>query len=216
MFCCRNTIVHLLFRDAEPSRLGKVRAAHLPQEYRLAQFVSNISHPHYSWTDKRPACDWEYVRCDSDYRVSVIAFANPPFSGGPAGLAGNLLWRYMPDTTLNCTTAFQRLLTGTLPIAYLPASLINLSIARGKHFGSVDLTMLPPEIQDLRIQENQFSGTLDLTSLPTSLGYLSLSNNRFVGPVDFSKLPDSIKHIELRGNQVYATSSVPSLVDFRF
>ena len=148
---------------------------------------------------------------EADFRGSTHHF-----SGGPAHLAGNLLWRYMPDTTVKCTTKSQPLLKGTLPIAYLPASLISLNIARCMHSGSADLTVLPPEIQDLRIQENQFSGALDLTSLPTNLEYLALSNNFFEGPVDFSKLPDSVKDIELRGNQVYAISSVPSFVDFRF
>ena len=72
--------------------------------------------------------------------------------------------------------------TGTVNLANLPPSMVELWFKDNAFNGPVDLTHLPPSMVELHLDNNAFNGPVDLAHLPPSMVELGLGNNAFNGP----------------------------------
>jgi len=88
-------------------------------------------------------------------------------------------------------------LSGSLPIEWLPLSVVYFSVLWNILTGTIDLTCLPDGLVTLTLSSNSFFGYIDLISLPSGLKDLSLNNNNFSCEANFDHLPSSIEHLSV-------------------
>ena len=213
IYCGMFVLIRLSAVDGS-SRPSKVRGTVLPQEYTLAQFVSNLTDKELTWSEETPACEWKYVECNPDKQVVSLEWSNTfldsAFSDYPS-VQGQVLWEFIPNT-LRVFRACRQGLTGPVKLSLLPPQLrifvINLNLCDG----TLDLTLLPCDLKNLTLNSNKFVGEIDLTRLPASLQNLDLHNNRLHGKLDLAKLPEALIVLRLSDNYFDIPESIPDLV----
>ena len=102
------------------SRIAKVSAANLPQEYHLVRLLAEVHNLDESWSLDTPACEWEGVGCNEREEVSRMEWGQLDLSG-----AMNLI--YLPHSLYDFD-ARQNALEGAVPLTRLPSELRSLAI----------------------------------------------------------------------------------------
>mmetsp|Transcript_43193 Transcript_43193/g.60589 ORF Transcript_43193/g.60589 Transcript_43193/m.60589 type:complete len:300 (+) Transcript_43193:37-936(+) len=176
------------------SRIAKVSAANLPQEYLLVRLLAEVNNLDESWSLHTPACEWEGVSCNEREEVSHVRWTQRDLSG-----TMNLI--YLPHSLYDFDVC-QNALEGTAPLTRLPSELRSLTLYENRFAGELDLIFLPLCFEDLTLNDNRFNGTVCLTSLPVNMRNVNLSENRLTGPLDLTLLPPNICQVYLSGNQL--------------
>ena len=211
--------VHLA--DTSTTRLGRVTAGVLPQEYQLAKLIQNISNPRPSWSAQIHACNWHGVTC-VDQRVREISWSANPFGYSPP-LSGSLDVIHLPDSvtkffvshqglkgevtlghlppTLSDISVWNNLFSASLDLPALPPSMRQVDMGKNKFVGNICLSELPVEIEKLDLCHNSLTGGLELNALPHGMQILSLHHNLFSGLIDFMHLPRSLFCLDVRCNE---------------
>ena len=93
-------------------------------------------------------------------------------------------------------------LSGTLDLAYLPTSIVRLSLGSNAFTASINLERLPERMEYLDISENKLSGSLKLDSLPDTLTLFNARGNQFSGSVDLIRLQAAMENLFLGSNRL--------------
>ena len=155
------------------SRIAKVSAANLPQEYQLVRLLEKVHNLDESWSLHTPACEWKGVSCNERQEVSHVRWS-------VLDLSGTMNLVHLPHS-LNNFDVPGSALEGTVPLTRLPSELRSLALYENRFAGELDLTSLPYCFEDLTLHSNRFNGTVCLTSLPASMQSVNLCENRLTG-----------------------------------
>ena len=189
------------------SRLGKARAQ-LPEEYNLAQFLSDVDNTHPSWNRDTPVCEWDRVRCNARGEILRIGWTSLSLSGTPRwvhlssikcteiflannNLLGQIVLKWLPPNII-IFSGRENKFGGSINLDELPEQLDTLHLGRCNLHGSISLHALPAAFMLLHLEHNKLSGCLDFRALPSTIKVLNFSNNNFSGPVDLQNLPYNI------------------------
>ena len=187
---------NVLNKDAShtAARLGRVSAA-LPQEYKLLQFIENVSNRHTSWEADIPACEWHGVTCNEEGKVVKINWAMYK-------LEGTLEWKHLPDTILELHMESNNLF-GSIVFEDLPPHLEYLSLGTNHFTGGVNLQAMPKTMKDLLIGNNELSGSVSFCNLPDNLSFLYLADNRELsGTLLLSNLPTKLEKVYINRTKI--------------
>jgi len=176
------------------SRIAKVSAANLPQEYLLVRLLAEVNNLDESWSLHTPACEWEGVSCNEREEVSRVEW-------GQLDLSGTMNLIHLPHSLYDFAVSGNAL-EGTVPLTRLPSELRSLTLYENRFAGELDLIFLPLCFEDLTLNDNRFNGTVCLTSLPVNMRNVNLSENRLTGPLDLTLLPPNISRVYISGNQL--------------
>ena len=189
------------------TRLGKPRAK-LPEEYYLAQFLSDVDNTHPSWNTDTPVCEWDRVECDARGEIRRIDWSALSLSGIPGWmhlenvkcrslsisdnrLRDEIVLEWLPPN-IRFFIGSGNTFGGFLRLESMPEQLETLQLDRCSLHGTISLHSLPPVFRSLQVGHNQLSGSLDFGALPLTIKGFILSDNNFSGPVDFRILPQNI------------------------
>uniref|UniRef100_A0A7S4KNG2 Leucine-rich repeat protein n=1 Tax=Paramoeba aestuarina TaxID=180227 RepID=A0A7S4KNG2_9EUKA len=100
---------------------------------------------------------------------------------------------------------------GTIPLEWLPSTIITLKIHRNALSGSLNLTHLPPCMTRLTANDNQFRGEISLESLPDTLEELNVSCNELSGTINVTKLPQKLNSLFLHRNAFHGKTNFSQL-----
>ena len=176
------------------SRIAKVSAANLPQEYLLVRLLAEVNNLDESWSLHTPACEWKGVSCNEREEVSCVEW-------GQLDLSGTMNLVHLPHSLYDFAVPGNAL-EGTVPLTRLPSELRSLALYVNRFEGELDLTSLPLCFEDLALNHNRFNGTVCLTSLPDSMQSVNISENCLTGPLDLTLLPPNISRVYISGNQL--------------
>ena len=185
------------------SVLGKVRGAHLPQEYELSKFAANITHHRPSWSTSTPACEWENVFCKDNIHVTGIDWSC-------SHLSGSLRWDFLP-LTLCTLSLMDNKLTGIVELDMFPQQIVYVTLVSNFFKGTIDVEKLPHSISGLDLEYNEFEGSLNLMHLPKNMRVLHAGHNNLSGNVILLHLPPIMKSLYLSYNKFSGTLDLQHL-----
>mmetsp|Transcript_2186 Transcript_2186/g.3417 ORF Transcript_2186/g.3417 Transcript_2186/m.3417 type:complete len:229 (-) Transcript_2186:6-692(-) len=192
--------MHYLYISIDPS-LGKVDKSSLSQQTLMELLIQDIDNKSDICglpENPKDISEWRDVSFNDSNEITQINWGCEELNGSI-----HLEWLPLTVAKVDIWNKFfsDAVLTGTLDLSNLPASLRYLWLRGNEYFGEIDLTRLPGGMLELDVSYNRLSGRLDLTRLPDGIEVLLLQQNCFSGETNLSELPDSLVDFNVSNNR---------------